>query len=140
MENRMTITRKQKWKEKQLYGRFKRLIYNISHEKTWTWLRKENFTRETESLPIAAQNNAIRPIMFIIKGCRTIVFIFMVISTFWPICPPAFYRCLSNSETYTQLRTMSFIESMEVAFLIPFNHNRVQVLGIPVFLLACCQD
>ena len=26
MDNRMTITRKQKWEEKQLYGRFKRLI------------------------------------------------------------------------------------------------------------------
>ena len=31
--NRMTITRKQKWEEKQLYGRFKRLINNTSHEK-----------------------------------------------------------------------------------------------------------
>ena len=29
--NRMTITRKQKWEEKQLYGRFKRLISKISH-------------------------------------------------------------------------------------------------------------
>ena len=26
MDNRMTITRKQKWEGKQLYGRFKRLI------------------------------------------------------------------------------------------------------------------
>ena len=34
MYNRMTITRKQKWEEKQLYGRFKRLINNISHDKT----------------------------------------------------------------------------------------------------------
>ena len=41
IDNRMTITRKQKWKEKQLYGRFKRLINNISHDKTWTWLRKK---------------------------------------------------------------------------------------------------
>ena len=56
----MTITRKQKWEEKQLYGRFKRLINNISHEKTWTLLRKGNFKRETESLLIAAQNNVIR--------------------------------------------------------------------------------
>ena len=56
----MTITRKQKWEEKQLYGCFKRLINNISHEKTWTWQRKGNFKRETESLLIAAQNNAIR--------------------------------------------------------------------------------
>ena len=60
MDNRMTIPRKQKWEEKQLYGRFKRLINNIWHEKTWTWLRKENFKRETESLLIVAQNNVIR--------------------------------------------------------------------------------
>ena len=39
MFNRMTITRKQKWEGKQLYGRFKRLI-NISHDKTWIWLKK----------------------------------------------------------------------------------------------------
>ena len=31
-----------------------------NNEKTWTWLRKGNFKRETESLLIAAQNNAIR--------------------------------------------------------------------------------
>ena len=60
IDNRQTITRKQKWEEKQLYGRFKRLINNISHDKTWTWLRKGNFKRETESLLMAAQNNAIR--------------------------------------------------------------------------------
>ena len=56
----MTTTRKQKWEEKQLYGRFQRLINNISHDKTWTWLRKANFKRETKSLLLAAQNNAIR--------------------------------------------------------------------------------
>ena len=56
----MTITRKQKWEEKQLYGHFKWLIKNISHDKTGTWLRKGNFKRETESLLMAAQNNAIR--------------------------------------------------------------------------------
>ena len=60
MNNRMTITRKQKWEGKQLYGRFKRLINNISHDKTWTWLRKGNFKRETESLLIAAQDNVVR--------------------------------------------------------------------------------
>ena len=60
IDNRMTITRKNKWEEKQLYGPFKRLINNISHDKTWTWLRKGNFQREIESLLIAAQNNAIR--------------------------------------------------------------------------------
>ena len=55
----MTKTRKQKWEEKHLHGRFKRLINNISHDKTWTWLRKGNFKRETESLLMAAQNSAI---------------------------------------------------------------------------------
>ena len=49
-----------KWEGKQLYGRFKRLINNISDDKTWTWLRKGNFKRETESLLMAAQNSAIR--------------------------------------------------------------------------------
>ena len=56
----MTITRKQKWEEKQLYGRFKWLIINISHKRTWTWLRKGNFKRETKSPLKTPQNNAIR--------------------------------------------------------------------------------
>ena len=60
INERMTTTRKQKWDEKQRYGRFTRLINNISHQKTWTWLRKGNLKRETESLLIAAQDNAIR--------------------------------------------------------------------------------
>ena len=60
MDNRMTITRKQKWAGKQLYGSFKRVMNNISHDKNWIWLRKGNFKRETESLLISAQNNAIR--------------------------------------------------------------------------------
>ena len=55
--NRMTITRKQKSGKKN-YGRFKRLI-NISHKKSWKKLRKRNLKRGTESLLIAAQNNAI---------------------------------------------------------------------------------
>ena len=55
----MTKTRKQKWEGKQLHGRFKQLINNISHDKTRTWLRKINFKIETESLLMAAQNSAI---------------------------------------------------------------------------------
>ena len=47
-------------KKTQLYGLFKRLINNISHQKTWTWLRKGNLKRETEPLLIATQNNAIK--------------------------------------------------------------------------------
>ena len=60
MHNRMTITRKQKWEGKQLYGWFKRLINNISYNKNWKRLRKGNFKRETESLLIAAQDNDLR--------------------------------------------------------------------------------
>ena len=60
IDDRMTITRKQKWEEKQLHGCFKRLINNISLQKTWTWLRKGNFKSKIESLQIAAQNIAIR--------------------------------------------------------------------------------
>ena len=43
----------------------------ISHEKTWTWLRKGNPKRETESLLIAAQNNSIRTNYFKAKIDRT---------------------------------------------------------------------
>ena len=60
IKKRMTKTRKQKWQDKQLHGRFKRLIKNISHDKTWTWLRKGNFKRETESLLMVAQKSAVR--------------------------------------------------------------------------------
>ena len=60
IDSRMTKTRKQKWEGKQLHGCFKRLINNIPHDKTWTWLRKGNFKRETESLLMAAHNSAIR--------------------------------------------------------------------------------
>ena len=44
MDNRMIIIRKQKWEEKE---HFKWLINNISHKKTWTWLIKGNFKKET---------------------------------------------------------------------------------------------
>ena len=79
--------------------------------------------------------------VFIIKDFRTIVFIFIVISTtFRPICLLAFFRCLSNSGTYTELRTTSFIESMGVACSDSVSQNRVQMLSIPVLLLTCSQD
>ena len=47
---------------------------------------------------------------------------------FLSICPPAFFRCLSNSVTYTELRITSFIESPRVTC----SDNWVQVLSIPV--------
>ena len=78
------------------------------------------------------------PKRFIIKGFRTIVFIFIVISTtFQLICPPVFFRCLSNSGTYMELRTTSFIEFTEGTGSDSASHNRVQVLSISVLLLAC---
>ena len=55
--NKIKITRKQKWEEKQLSGR---QTIEISREKTWTRLRKRNLKRETKSLLIAAQKNVIR--------------------------------------------------------------------------------
>ena len=57
--SRPTITRKRKWEEKQLYEHYERLKSDISHEKTWTRLKKGNLNRESELLLIAAQNNAI---------------------------------------------------------------------------------
>ena len=79
--------------------------------------------------------------IFIIKGFRTIVFIFIVISTkFQPIYPPVFFRCLLNSGAFTELRTTFFIESTGGACSDSVIHNQVQVLNIPVLLLVCIQD
>ena len=79
--------------------------------------------------------------IFIIKGFRTIVLIFIDISsTFRSICPPAFFRCMSNSGTFTELRTTSFIKSTGVACSDSVSHNRVQVLSIPELLLAGSQE
>ena len=73
-------------------------------------------------------------IIIIIKVFRTIVFIFIVISTtFRSICPPVFFRCLSNSGTFTEFRTTSFIETTGVACSDSVSQNRVQVLSIPVY-------
>ena len=69
--NRPKITRKQKWGTKQEYGYFKQQTCENSHEKSWTWLRKENLNRETESLLIPAQNNAIRTDYIIAKIDKT---------------------------------------------------------------------
>ena len=38
----------------------KTTLWAFQTQKTWTWLRKGNFKRETESLIIATQNNAIK--------------------------------------------------------------------------------
>ena len=48
------------WKKKQLYGYFKRQAKEITHKKSWTWLRRGNSKRITESLLKATQDNAVR--------------------------------------------------------------------------------
>ena len=55
-----TITKKPKCEDKQHGGYLKQKTCKISHDKTWKWERKKNLKRETESLLMAAQNNAIR--------------------------------------------------------------------------------
>ena len=44
-------------------------------------------------------------------------------TTFRLICPLAFFRCLSNSGTYTELRTTSFIKSTGVTCSDSLSHN-----------------
>ena len=46
--------------KKHLHRNLKRQTSEISHEKTWTWLKKRNFKRETESFLITTQNKAIK--------------------------------------------------------------------------------
>ena len=45
---------------KKLYEYFKLQIKEFSHLMTLTWLRRVNLKRETESLLIVAQNNALK--------------------------------------------------------------------------------
>ena len=52
--------KKENCEEKQQYWHFKRQASKISHEKTWTYLRKESLKKGTKSIPRAAQNNSIR--------------------------------------------------------------------------------
>ena len=47
---------------------------------------------------------------------------------------------MSNSGTFTELRTKSFIESTGVTCSDSVSHNWVQVLSISVLLLASSQD
>ena len=79
-------------------------------------------------------------VIFIIKGFWAIIFIFIVISATFLICPLAFFRCLSNLGTFMELRNTSFIESMGVACSNSVSPDWIQLLSIPVLLLACSQD
>ncbi len=52
----------------------------------------------------------------------------------------SFLQVFVELGTFTELRTTSFIETMGVACSDSVSHNRVQVLSIPVLLLACSED
>ena len=82
--------------------------------------------------------------IFVIEDFLTIVFIFffffffLIISiTFWPIWPPAFFRCLSNLGTFMELWTTSFNWIGGVPVLIRLAITKYNCLSIPVLLLAC---
>ena len=111
--------------------------YNEYHFSVWCYLMKHFYFVHTSyghPSAIAKKVKITISTIFIIKVFRTIVFIFIVISTtFRPICPPGFFRCLSNSGTFTELRTTSFIETTGVACSDSVCHDRVQVLSIPVY-------
>ena len=80
-----------------------------------------------------------RFLVFLISKCFGLLSLFFIVIsiTFRLICPPTFFGCLSNSGTFTEHRTTSFIESTGVACSDSVSHNRVQVLSIPVLLLTC---
>ena len=63
--------------------------------------------------------------IFIIKGFRTIVVIFIVMSLLG-VC--------RSRRTFTELRTTSFTETTGMACSDSVNHNWVQMLSIPVLL------
>jgi len=50
----------QGWKEMPLYGQFARQSEDKRSDEEWTWLKEEKLKRETESLIIAPQDQAIR--------------------------------------------------------------------------------
>ena len=109
--------------KKQLYGRFKRLINNISHQKTWTWLIKGNlkspFNNPLVTVPKAPntigitvtfmfhsfsnpwQGRGIYPSFHILSANSTIfqiLLFFSVLTGFSINVSWCFYWCLRSSE------------------------------------------
>ena len=60
LKERRRTENTQSWKEMPLYGQFARQSEDQRNDETWTWLKVGELKRETESLIIAAQDQAIR--------------------------------------------------------------------------------
>ena len=59
-KDRRAKERKENWKEKVLHGQFIRQTEEIAGEERWKWLKNSGIKRETETLILAAQEQAIR--------------------------------------------------------------------------------
>ena len=70
-------------------------------------------------------------------GCLLSLRAFGLLSSSLLSFPQRFGRYSSGVCRTRELRTMSFIESTLVACFDSVSHNRVQVLSIPILLLAC---
>ena len=60
VKKRKRTERKENWKEKTLHGKFLRQTDAITGEDRWLWLKQGNLKGETESLILAAQEQAVR--------------------------------------------------------------------------------
>ena len=59
-KRRTRLERKTKWKEKTLHGQFLRQTEELADKDQWSWLTDGTLKRETESLIMAAQEQALR--------------------------------------------------------------------------------
>ena len=59
-ERRRKDEKVKKWKEKALHGAFVQQISDEAGEESWRWLRNGFLKKETESLILAAQEQALR--------------------------------------------------------------------------------
>ena len=57
-KDRRRTENNQGWKEMPLYGQFVRQSQDQRNDETWTWLKEGELKRETESLIVAAQDQA----------------------------------------------------------------------------------
>ena len=59
-KSRRAQERKQIWTDKELQGKFLRQTETVASKEKWAWLSKGGIKRETETLILAAQEQAIR--------------------------------------------------------------------------------